>query len=158
MNEKRSVALFSVILLALTLFMAAPVSAIDCEDCTWITSVDVKDVQGNDVFDDADDQVLVFGESGPPIQVTVHYELPGGDITAPPWKVICIVKGPSGETFVKKRQITEAGQYKYTAQYLLLPTGDSPATVKCIVKVKKRGLGLLGKDRVDVDIDTAPSP
>jgi hypothetical protein len=114
-----------------------------------MTSIDIKDVDGNAVFDETDAQVLSFGDGGPPIKVTVKYEITDDLV---PCKVLCTVKGPSGETFFKKKRIREAGEYKYTAKYLVLPPNEASATIKCIVKVRKRGFGLLGKDVAEVDI------
>jgi hypothetical protein len=122
---------------------------IDCENCTYLTSVDIKDAEGNAVFDATDIQSVTFDETGPPIKVTVEYDIPDDLV---PCKVICSIKGPGGETFEKKKKIREAGTYKFTAKYLFLPPDEDPATIKSIVKVKKRGFGLVSKDVMEVDV------
>jgi hypothetical protein len=150
MYVRRSMILVLIVLFGLTLVMAGPAKAIDCEDCTWLTSIDITDIDGNTVFDADDVQIVEFGESGPAIKVTLNYEIT--EETPLPCKVICVIKGPSGETFMKKRRIKEAGQYKYTAKGIFVPTTDPTATIEYKLKVRKGGLGLLGKDVGEVDI------
>jgi len=154
MYHRRSMILVLIVLFGLTLVMAGPAKAIDCEDCTWLTSIDIADIDGNTVFDANDAQIVEFGRSGPPIKVTLNYEIT--EETPLPCKVICVIKGPSGETFMKKRRITETGQYKYTAVGIFVPTTDPTATIKYVLKVRARGEGLVGKDAGEIDITVGP--
>jgi hypothetical protein len=149
MLQKNGKWLVSIFFYLVILGLAGGACAIDCEDCSYITSVDIKDAEGNDVFDATDTQIVTFDASGPPIKVKVQYEITDDLV---PCKVICCVKGPGGETFEKKKRIQEAGVYKYTAKYLFLSPDEALATVKCKLKVRKRGIGLVGKDVMEVDM------
>lgn len=160
MNMKRNIAFCTVFVLALGLAISSPASAFDCieSECEYITSIDIIDIDGNNVIVDSE-QVVKLTAWGPPVKVIVHFTVPENIASLTP-RAICIIKGAHGETFVSKKKIKEAGDYQFSAEYLVMPYffsgGLEEATIQVSLKIKKKSADLKDMDRADVTLTVSP--
>ena len=141
MNSKRSMTLFVVFLVALTLMMVGPARA---DDGFEIDSVVISDVYGNvpeplefDVYE--------------PVMIDVNYII---DEEIVPCKVKVIIKA-FRQRHTTTQKLYSAGSYTVTDTLVPLKPGERK--IRCILKVWSGG-GYLGKDVVIVTINEHPEP